>query len=135
MAALIWKDEYLVNVSVMDKQHRRLAELVGRLHETAESDSAGEDLFIALNELVGFTRLHFATEEELMLKYDFPGYAEHRTAHKELLAGLQALLTTVRDKVSVGFDPGGDINDDWVARHLLERDRDLGKYLNSRGVF
>jgi hemerythrin len=135
MAALPWKDEYCVNVSVIDEQHRRLAELVNRLHEAFECDKTGENVFIALNELIGFTRLHFATEEELMLKYEYPDYAAHRMAHKTLLSGLQSLLTTLRDRSPFGFVGGNDINDDWVTKHLLESDVALGNFLNNKGVF
>jgi len=135
MAALPWSEEYRVNVAVIDEQHRRLAELVSRLHETLDSRSPGDDVFAVLNELIGFTRLHFATEEELMLKYDYPQYAAHRAAHKALLGRLQALLTSLRDRLPVGFQPGNDINDDWVTKHLLESDVQLGKFLNEKGVF
>ena len=135
MAALPWKDEYLINVAAIDDQHRRLAELVNRLHETIESDQPDDDLFAVLNELIGFTRLHFATEEELMLKYEYPDYPVHRAAHKAVLARLQALLATLRDKIPVDFNPKTDINDDWVTNHLLERDVPLGKFLNAKDVF
>lgn len=135
MAALPWRDEYLINVAVIDEQHQRLAELVNRLHETFASNQTGEDAFMALNELIGFTRLHFATEEELMIKYEYPDYAAHRIAHKTLLSRLQGLLTTLRDQSPFRIGGSNEIDDDWVTRHLLESDVALGKFLNKKGVF
>jgi hemerythrin len=135
VTALPWKDEYRVNVSVIDDQHRKLAELARRLHDALEQGRPAGEIFLALNELIAFTRRHFATEEELMVKYRYPDLAAHRAAHRELLARLQALAGFLRDRVSVGFAEKGDIGNDWVTRHLLERDLKLGRYLNAKGVY
>jgi hemerythrin-like metal-binding protein len=135
MAALPWSDTYLVNVAVIDDQHRRLAELVNRLHAYLEAGEPGTGVYNLLTELIGFTRLHFATEEELMLKHEYPDYATHRAAHKEVLAQLLALLARFQDRLSVDFEPSNDIDDDWVTRHLLERDLDLGRFLNTKGIY
>jgi hemerythrin len=115
MAALPWNDTYLVNVAVIDDQHRRLADLVNKLHACLDGRQSCSAIYNLLTELVGFTRLHFATEEELMLKYEYPHYPSHRAAHKEVLAQLQALLATVENRIPVDFDPGCDIGEDWIT--------------------
>ncbi|MEA3275381.1 MAG: bacteriohemerythrin [Pseudomonadota bacterium] len=135
MAAIPWKDEYRIDVAVIDQQHRRLAGLVNELHETLESKRSSSELRHILHELIGFTALHFATEEELMLKYEYPGYPEHNREHRMLLGQLHALATAVSDETGVGFNSKADLSDDWVTKHLLESDVQLGRFLNSRGVF
>ena len=135
MAALPWRDDYNINVAVIDKQHRRLADLVNQLHEALQSDLSAAASRERLHELIAFARLHFATEEELMLKYEYPGYAAHLAEHKLLLAQLQTLAAAIDDNSNVGFRSDADISEDWVSKHLLDRDVELGRYLNSRGVF
>jgi hemerythrin len=122
-------------VAKIDDQHRTLAELAGRLHEALGSQQPVKQVLAALNELTSYTRMHFATEEDLMVEYGYPDYAAHRAAHREVLTQLQALSAHLRERISVRFDARGDIDDDWVTRHLLERDVELGRFLNSRGVF
>jgi hemerythrin len=135
MTALPWKDEYNVNVAVMDTQHRRLAELVGNLHTAIQTKQTGKELREVLGELIAFTRLHFATEEELMLTYEYPDYPAHLAEHKLVLSQMSDLATSFGDEAAVSFDADADIAEDWVYKHLLERDAPLGKFLNGKGVY
>ena len=89
MAALPWDEKYNVNVAVMDSQHRRLAELVHRLQVALSSGQPLEEIRGTMSELVAFTRLHFATEEELMLKYKYPDYPAHVAEHKLVLGQMK----------------------------------------------
>lgn len=135
MTALPWRDEYTVNVAVIDAQHRRLAEFADRLHRILAEPPPNKELKHAVDELVGFTRLHFATEEELMIKYEYPDYAAHRTAHAQLLRQLDALAARIAEGGTVRAGDETDAGDDWVFNHLLEKDVPLGKFLNGKGVY
>jgi len=136
MAALPWDDNYNVNVKVMDKQHRRLAELVNNLHVALSAGRAREEVNGTMNELVAFTRLHFATEEELMLKYEYPDYLAHLAEHKMVLGQMNKLADSLQGKNSaILFNVEADISDDWIGKHLLERDAPLGRFLNEKGVY
>lgn len=135
MAALPWKDDYDVNVAVMDSQHRRLAELVDQLHTAFRAKQTGKEISATLRELIAFTRLHFATEEELMLKYAYPGYPAHQAEHKMLLGQMNRLAGYLEQNAAISFDSEADVSEDWVTKHLLERDAPLGKFLNEQGVY
>jgi hemerythrin len=135
MPPLPWKQEYRINVDVIDAQHRRLAALVHEVHDHVASGFPPDAVGEKLDELLRFTRLHFATEEELMLKYGFPRYSEHCSEHKGLLRQLETLLAAQRGRVPLGFGRDDDIGGDWVLQHLLEQDTELGAFLNERGVY
>lgn len=135
MAALPWKDEYNVNVAAMDRQHRRLADLVDQLHTAFHSNQTGKEIRETLSELIAFARLHFATEEELMLKYAYPDYPAHQAEHKLVLGQMNKLADYLKENSAISFDAEADESEDWVTKHLLERDAPLGKFLNEKGVF
>ena len=135
MAALPWDEKYNVNVAVMDSQHRRLADLVHQLHIALSPGQPMEQVRDTMSELIAFTRLHFATEEELMLKYQYPDYAAHLTEHKLVLGQMNKLAGSLQGNSAISFDAEADISDDWVGKHLLERDAPLGKFLNDKGVY
>jgi len=135
MAALPWDEKYNVNVAVMDSQHRRLAALVHQLHIALSPGQPLEQVRDTMSELVAFTRLHFATEEELMLKYRYPDYAAHLAEHKLVLGQMNKLADSIQRSSAISFDAEADISDDWVGKHLLERDAPLGKFLNAKGVY
>jgi hemerythrin-like metal-binding protein len=134
MAALPWKDEYNVNVAVMDRQHRRLAELVSKLGAALQAKGARSQASEVLSELIAFTRLHFATEEELMLKYAYPDYQAHQAEHKVVLGQMNKLADQLAQDSGISFDTQADISQDWVTKHLLERDVPLGRFLNKKGI-
>lgn len=136
MPALPWKEEYNINVAVIDEQHRHLAELAGRVHEVlATNPEGGPEIRQLVDELINFTRTHFTTEEQLMLKHEYPEYEAHRTAHQQVLyrLGTLAKLSDQPMPLATRIDP--DATDDWVTSHLLEKDMQLGKFLNEKGVF
>ena len=135
MPALPWSQECRINVEVLDAQHRRLATLVGQLSEQLTADNVTDAAEETLTELLRVTRLHFATEEELMLKYGFPGYAAHRSEHKSLLLEWEALLALGRAARERGSDASTDIAGHWVVQHLLSQDAELGAFLNHRGIY
>jgi len=46
----------------------------------------------ALNQVSGFIKLHFATEERPMRTYEYPGFERHIGEHLEILSHLTDLL-------------------------------------------
>ena len=135
MTALPWKEDYRINVAVIDEQHRKLAELVSGFYELLASKPDVRQLKHILDELIGFARLHFATEEELMIKYEYPDYGSHSAAHRNVLNQLGALAERLEDGLRTHSRPAPSISDDWVTNHLLEKDKPLGRFLNGKGVF
>ena len=135
MGALAWRDEYNINVATIDGQHRKLADLVNRLHHTAATGGSSKAITACLQELIGFTRLHFATEEQLMLQYGYPDYESHKRKHNFLMAQLHALAGALSYGHGPAFSGETERSGDWVMTHLLESDTKLGRYLNSKSVF
>ena len=134
MAALPWREEYRINVSKIDDQHRELADRVAQLHMVLDSDKGYSDIEQVLDELISFTHLHFTTEEQLMIKHEYPEYPAHKKAHQLLLNQMLTLADRLSENHAVGFAGADDISGDWVVNHLLEKDVPLGKFLNEKGV-
>ncbi len=78
MPIVTWRDEYNVNVAVIDSQHQKMLELVNNLHTAVEARIKKDDLKDMLVELVEFTRMHFSTEEQLMKEHGYPGLGQHQ---------------------------------------------------------
>ena len=85
MPIVTWSDEYNVNVGTIDAQHQEMLKLANNLHASAESGEDKDNLHDMLSKLVDYTRMHFATEEELMKKHDYPDYRRHHKEHRILL--------------------------------------------------
>ena len=48
-----------------------------------------EDLVSKIDEYIAHVKVHFANEEKLMRKYDFPSYDMHKTAHDMFILDLE----------------------------------------------
>jgi hemerythrin len=91
-------------------------------------------LLEALAELDQCTRGHFQREEEVMRTDAYPGLADHKSEHDQLLAELSMLIRTLRGSGRQWLDV--DLLDslkDWFLGHVLEMDRELADFLKRPG--
>lgn len=129
-----WDDTFKLNIEVIDKQHQGLIQLLNELFVNLLQNNSKKKLEDILNALIQYTIEHFETEEELMYKYNYPKYSQHKHEHDKL-------------KKSVGefkkdFDSGSEVISfelldflrKWLTRHILRTDRDYSRYLISKGV-
>ncbi len=72
MAAFVWSDQYRVDIREIDEQHQRLFQLASGLNDAMGSGKGKEVLFRVFNELIAYTRTHFATEDRLMDTLNLP---------------------------------------------------------------
>jgi hemerythrin-like metal-binding protein len=135
MSVISWNDDYNVNVEIIDTQHRKLLELVRNLHSAVEARIDKESLKQLLVDLVEFTDTHFATEEQYMKEYEFPGYDVHCKEHEMLLGHMHDLVERVSSGKYPTFYSDYDVSNDWALVHIAQFDKGLGQFLNSKGVY
>ena len=135
MQIATWCDEYNVNVEEIDIQHQKMFELVKNLHSSVEARRDKKNLRDLLVELVEYTRMHFTSEEQLMEKYDYPEREEHFKEHRILLQHMTDLVAMVSRGKYPAFYSDYDVSDDWALVHIREFDKNLGAFLNSKGVY
>jgi hemerythrin len=135
MPMLTWCEEFDIHVKEIDEQHQRLLELVTHLHSLVEAQAEKARLKQLLMDLLEFTHEHFATEEELMRRHDYPRFAKHHKEHKLLLRYMKLVVEGVSQGKYPTFFADYDVSTDWAMVHIEEHDRDMGVFLNARNVF
>ena len=68
MAFITWKSDYSVGNDIMDKQHQVLVEMINKMHEAMKVGRGGMKQEKLLREMIDYSAMHFAAEEELMKK-------------------------------------------------------------------
>ena len=120
--------QHLVGIDEIDEQHRHLAELVNVLNRSIKT---GVDEF-ALNrlfeELLEYTRFHFKSEHDLMVRYNYPRQSAHDREHARLL--------TQAEQFKARLSAGGDLLvlqaiKDWLLHHIHFEDKPLGEFLKT----
>ena len=119
-----WQEKYVTNINVIDKQHKELFELTNQLHHACQTgNEAAEDFFKkALSYMVQYVRVHFSTEQDLMKRVRYPGYAEHKFQHDSLIREIfQAAHDFTKGRRRV---PNNFVRtlEDWICNHVAYSD-------------
>jgi hemerythrin len=125
-----WSDSYLMNVKVIDDQHKGLLDFVNDLFNHATGNEKDERAYFkeVIQNAVKYIKEHFATEEKYMIATKFPGFKEHKRAHdtftltvissvKEFEAGKRLVLK----KFALFLK-------DWVLSHIAVMDKQYSIY-------
>lgn len=133
---LQWEPAMATGIAAVDRQHK---DLISRVNELLTAMKAGKGRQM-VGELLAFLGKyaveHFGTEEALMHKHAYPGYAEHKAIHeafKKDFGALAAQLDAGPTNLSLTIEVQRRVMD-WLKTHILSMDAALGKYLAGRGV-
>ncbi len=133
MPVIAWKEIYETGIVALDDEHRKLIDEINRLYE-AVRDKRGETVLgDILAMLESYTVDHFQHEEKLMKEYDFPGLADHKKVHQELIDAIQDL----KNRFTAGTEELArellKFLRVWVLEHIIDVDKKYGSFLESRG--
>ncbi len=121
---LNWHESYECSEATIDKEHRQLFELANNLIESAFSRDENPRRFnINMEKLLSHVIQHFADEEAILAKYNYPALTAHEHAHKILIDhALQLKKSVAAGEVSVG-ELMNFLANEVIAQHMLKTDR------------
>ena len=133
-----WKPEYNLNITEIDKQHKRLFELAGQLYEIAKAKDEFDyydDINRIFEELRDYTVYHFGYEEKLLEQYGFDSHEAkiHKLEHggfvnKMIQVGKQDLDKNER-KILLDIIM---FTVNWIEKHILDTDKKFGNFLEEK---
>ena len=129
-----WSDALSVGIQEIDEQHKVLVDLLNQLHTAITQRHGNAVTDEILEQLVEYTRIHFAVEESLMRILGYPDYENHKEHHKQLIEEIQGLMQRMRSKKrSVSFELLHFLKI-WLTKHIMEEDKQYVPFLLSKGV-
>lgn len=129
-----WKPEYSVQLREIDAQHQRLFILASDLHVAMSQGKGKTVLEPALARLVEYTKVHFATEERLMRRYNYADSDAHKVQHDELTARvLDFQKRFLRQEACLTIDLM-EFLQDWLAHHINGSDQKYSADLRGKGA-
>ena len=135
MAFIDWTKKNEVGVKEVDDQHKKLFEMLNALHQATANGDEQSVLMGILDELIEYTVYHFQTEEDLFEEFDYPDYLEHKTVHDDLTRQAVELQRKFREgSATISFEVLDFLNS-WLVDHTIGMDKDMGPFLNGKGVF
>ena len=135
MAFIDWSDTLSVNVNVIDAEHKKLLAMINELHEAMVTRKGKSLQQKIVNDMVDYAASHFATEENYMRRFNFPGYATHKTEHDQFTEKARELKTRGE---KTGFVLSLEILNflrDWLRNHILKTDKNYSQFFNEHGLY
>ena len=131
MSGVAWSKDYELGCEFVDSQHKRLFELVNNMTKACADGNDRKMLNETLDFLVQYTVQHFADEEALQIKCNYPGYEAHKQLHEEFIETVGEKVAEYREKGSTKFlnDAVNKIVVKWLINHILMEDMKIGAYI------
>lgn len=135
MSLLSWNDNLSVGVATLDADHKKLVGMINELFDAMKAGHGREALGKILDNLVDYTKIHFAREENFFAKTGYP----QAVVHKQLHDDLARQVLEVQKKYQAGA-PGAlslevmNFLKNWLLTHIQGEDKRYGPYLNSKGI-
>lgn len=132
---LVWKDEYSVGIEAIDKDHRKLLNLINQFQTAVLYRTGREFEQEAFDALVDYTRTHFRREEDLMEEHGYPDFEAHREQHRKMIAQVEAYMVQYAGEGrQVPLERAVVFLQDWLIKHINGTDQEYSGYLKSKGV-
>ncbi len=93
-----------------------------QLYDGIENGTAQDILEGLLARLASYARFHFESEESLMRRTGFPGYAQHRMEHESFAARISYLNTLSRSGSTDTADALMEFLGSWIYQHTCGED-------------
>jgi len=125
-----WSDRLSCGIKLIDDQHKGLVDLVNDMFNHATGNSIKEhDYFnIVIQEVVKYVKVHFATEEKIMIATKFSGYAEHKKAHDSFVIAVVENINDYKAGKRLTLSAFTKFLKDWVLSHIAMMDKQYFEY-------
>ena len=132
MTLIKLEDKLKLDIPEIDSQHETLINLINQLHESMLHGAGKSTLHELLSQLLENTRTHFACEEELMSRHQYPEYEKHKSEHNRLMQHLLDLADRYENgDLLLSFAVLLELKG-WALVHIEKSDKPLGAFLHGR---
>ena len=85
MALLTWDDSYSVKVAEIDKQHKKLFDLINDLFNAMKIGKGKDIIEKVIKELANYTVYHFGYEEKYFDQFGYQETDAHKKEHQDFV--------------------------------------------------
>jgi len=128
-----WSRSYSVGVSQMDSEHQRLIDIINKLYSAMRSGRSNDAVGTILDELIDYTKTHFAHEEKLMQESGYAGFDEQKRSHVALVSQIVEIQQKYRAGTALGQEVMSFLKD-WLINHIQGLDKKYGPAMNKKGI-
>ncbi|MCD4832324.1 MAG: bacteriohemerythrin [Bacteroidales bacterium] len=129
-----WKDEYTVNITVIDKQHQKFLNIINELKLIINSNSCEEKVSEIFFQLAYLIDHYFIKEEIYFNDLKYPNLEQHKAAHNQFVERIIQFQKDVENNTPNLCLEIYQYLENWFDEHILKYDKEAVEYLRKMGV-
>ena len=124
---LVWSQTMNTGIEKVDRQHRRLVDIVNGIYDAMNRGKTIKELGPSLKELAAYTQTHFSDEQKLMQEINWDGFKAHQALHSDLTKQVKDVFTRLEKGEELDGAELVTFLKDWLVKHILNEDKKFGK--------
>jgi hemerythrin len=124
-----WSSSYNTGIERIDFEHRIFLELVNSLKKALDHSYTTTQLHRILIEIEKYAEFHFISEENFMMRIEYPDFKKHQILHFELL---EQFNLAKYDKL--GFENFYEFIKEWFINHTVAEDIKIRKFIVDENI-
>ena len=128
MSWIEWNDALSVGVEEIDKQHKKLIEILNLLYDSIQEGKEKLVIEKIIKELLDYTKYHFTSEENYFKKLQYHDVQKHIEAHKRFIRDINKFQNDYMEKKEIISSEILEYLKDWLINHIMIDDQSYGPY-------
>ncbi len=134
MTLIEWSEKLAVGVGEMDSQHKKLIDMINKVHELIEQGKGEEAREFFINEITRYLEEHLKAEEEFMKSINYPEFERHKQAHDNFRKVMSEFIPKIKEGDCKEFRSAVALSWSWLYSHILKFDKRYGEFYNKRNA-
>ena len=118
--------------AIIDGEHRELFRAINALMDACSSGKGRSAIAPTVKFLLDYVDKHFAHEEQLQAKANYPNMTAHKAFHQNYKATLKDLATKMPDTPSIADMAKLNNQVAVLVAHIRTEDKKLGQFLSKK---
>jgi hemerythrin len=128
-----WNENLATGNSEIDEHHKELIKRFGNLIDACNQGKGKEEVCYLLQFLGVYVMTHFALEEGLMQRHNYPDYQAHKEEHEGFIRDLHNLEEQLRQEgatIQLVIQTNQTMIS-WLVNHISDTDKQMTSFLRS----
>ena len=131
-----WNSNLAIGVAEIDNQHKELFRRFDSLLTACNEGKGRDEVLRLLLFLDDYIKSHFAAEERLQVKHDYPGYLAHKAQHTLFIADVDRLESQFKIEgatLALVIQTNQTLVA-WLIKHISRIDIEFAAFLHQNGA-
>jgi hemerythrin len=127
MSLIVWNPTFETGIPEIDYEHKVFVSIIQRLENALQAKTKTQ-VINTIEELLKYADFHFTSEENIMIREEYPDYHWHKRIHERLIIELRDKIHIMKYEF-IDFELLLQFLIAWFKGHTTEEDKRLGTFI------